>query len=106
MTIPQKGAAAAFLSYLWWGSMPLYWKALSSVSSSEILGHRVVWSAIFTFALIAVTGQWHKTTAFAVKNKRKTLGSSSAAILSPSTGDFTSGRSTPGASLKQASATT
>ena len=73
MTIPQKGAAAAFLSYLWWGSMPLYWKALSSVSSSEILGHRVVWSAIFTFALIAVTGQWHKTTAFAVKNKRKTL---------------------------------
>lgn len=73
MTIPQKGAAAAFLSYLWWGSMPLYWKALSSVSSSEILGHRVVWSAIFTFALIAVTGQWHKTTVFAVKNKRKTL---------------------------------
>ena len=47
MTEPQKGAAAVFLSYIWWGSMPLYWKLLERVPSLEILGHRVVWSAVF-----------------------------------------------------------
>lgn len=73
MTIPQKGAAAALLSYLWWGSMPLYWKTLLSVSSFEILGHRVVWSAVFTLALIILTGQGGKAVAFAAKNRQKTL---------------------------------
>ena len=33
MTEPQKGAAAVFLSYIWWGSMPLYWKLLERVPS-------------------------------------------------------------------------
>lgn len=73
MTIPQKGAAAAALSYFWWGSMPLYWKTLLSISSFEILGHRVVWSALFTLALIIFTGRWEKTVTFAAQNKQKTL---------------------------------
>ncbi len=73
MTIPQRGAAAAVISYLWWGSMPLYWKALLAISSFEILGHRVVWSALFTLALIIFTGRWKKAVAFAAQNKQKTL---------------------------------
>ena len=52
MTEQHKGAAAAFLSYVWWGAMPPYWKLLSGVSSFEVLIHRVVWSAIFMTAVL------------------------------------------------------
>lgn len=34
-----------------WGLMPLYWKSLGPVPSTEILSHRVVWSLLF-FALL------------------------------------------------------
>lgn len=47
-----KGIAALFSAYFIWGAMPVYWKALEAVSSFEILGHRVIWSALFTFILM------------------------------------------------------
>ncbi len=48
----SKGIIALFLAYFIWGSMPVYWKAMEAVSSFEILGHRVIWSALFTFILM------------------------------------------------------
>ena len=48
----MKGIAALFFAYFIWGAMPVYWKALEAVSSFEILGHRVIWSALFTFILM------------------------------------------------------
>jgi chloramphenicol-sensitive protein RarD len=48
----MKGIAALFFAYFIWGAMPVYWKALEAVSSFEILGHRVIWSALFTFLLM------------------------------------------------------
>ena len=47
-----KGIIALFLAYFIWGSMPVYWKAMEAISSFEILGHRVIWSALFTFILM------------------------------------------------------
>lgn len=43
---PIKGYIFAFLSYLLWGFLPIYWHALGSVSSIEVLLCRVVFSAI------------------------------------------------------------
>ncbi len=37
--------------------MPVYWKAMQSVDSRVILGHRIVWSVLFTLGLLAVTGK-------------------------------------------------
>ena len=59
----MKGIAALFFAYFIWGAMPVYWKALEAVSSFEILGHRVIWSALFTFILM-----------FAHKNRTILLG--------------------------------
>ncbi len=70
MTNPQKGAAAAFFAYLWWGSMPFYWKALQSISSSEILGHRVVWSAAFTLVLTLLGGRLGSAVSYISRNKK------------------------------------
>lgn len=73
MTEPQKGAAAVFLSYIWWGSMPLYWKLLGSVPSSEILGHRVVWSAAFMAAMLFAARRWRAAIAFIRRNPSASL---------------------------------
>lgn len=54
----RSGILALFLAYLIWGAMPVYWKALEFLSSSEILGHRVIWSAIFTSILILLQKNW------------------------------------------------
>lgn len=48
-----RGGLAIFLAYVIWGAMPVYWKALKAIDSSEILGHRVVWAFLFTILLLA-----------------------------------------------------
>jgi len=42
----SKGIWYAIAAYLCWGLFPIYWKLLSSVPSSQILCHRIVWSFI------------------------------------------------------------
>jgi chloramphenicol-sensitive protein RarD len=48
------GTAAAFAAYGMWGLFPLYWKSLQSVEPLQILGHRIVWAALFVLALLAL----------------------------------------------------
>jgi chloramphenicol-sensitive protein RarD len=47
-----KGFAAIFFSYVLWGAMPVYWRALSALDPLEILAHRAIWSCAFTFILL------------------------------------------------------
>jgi chloramphenicol-sensitive protein RarD len=49
-----KGVAVIFLAYVMWGAMPVYWRAMSSIGSLEILAHRAIWSFVFTFILLLV----------------------------------------------------
>ena len=56
MTHPL-GAIAAFSAYLFWGFLPVYWKAISEVPPYEIFCHRVIWSLFFTLGLIMVMGR-------------------------------------------------
>ena len=48
---------AAFLS---WGVLPLYFKAVASVPSLEVLAHRVVWSLGFLVVLTLARGRWRE----------------------------------------------
>lgn len=41
-----------------WGGFGIYFKALSDVSPLEILGHRVIWSAVFLAILVTLWGKW------------------------------------------------
>ncbi|MCX8061952.1 MAG: EamA family transporter RarD [Anaerolineales bacterium] len=52
----RKGLLLGFGAYLIWGFFPLYFKALSSVPSTQILAHRFVWS----FLLLTVVLGWRK----------------------------------------------
>jgi chloramphenicol-sensitive protein RarD len=44
-------------AYASWGVFPLYWKLLSHVPVSEVISHRIVWSAIMLAAYVAARGQ-------------------------------------------------
>jgi chloramphenicol-sensitive protein RarD len=46
------GLAAAFFAFGFWGVAPLYFKLLGEVAALEIIGHRIVWSAVFLSAFL------------------------------------------------------
>ena len=45
-------------AYLAWGVLPLYFKAVETVPSLEVLAHRVVWSLVFLVLIVQIRGQW------------------------------------------------
>ncbi len=57
LTEGQKGSALGLSAYFIWGGFPLYFKAISSVPASEIVAHRIIWSAVFLLLFIAVNGK-------------------------------------------------
>ena len=54
----RRGTLLAGSAYVIWGLLPLYWKALSSVSPQEILVHRILWSLMVCLLLLAVLKNW------------------------------------------------
>lgn len=58
----QRGTRAGFgyglAAYTMWGVFPLYFRALTHVSPWVILGHRILWSAIFLAIVISIRREW------------------------------------------------
>ncbi len=54
----NRGLYAAVGAYVLWGLFPLYWKALLTVSSMEILGHRIFWSLVFMAGVLSLRRDW------------------------------------------------
>lgn len=52
MTEHRRGLLLAGSAYLIWGLVPIYFKAVASVSADEILAHRIVWSIPIALLLI------------------------------------------------------
>jgi chloramphenicol-sensitive protein RarD len=48
-----KGVWYAAAAFALWGVLPLYWKALKSVPSPQILAHRILWSSAYVVAILA-----------------------------------------------------
>ncbi len=45
---------------IWGAVLPIYMKVLAGVSVLEILGHRIVWAALFAALLITIFGRWRE----------------------------------------------
>ena len=58
MWLMQIGVLSAALAFLLWGLFPLYFHALKTITPSEILAHRIVWSLIFLAIVLTVRRQW------------------------------------------------
>jgi len=54
----NRGVLYALSAYLIWGTMPIYLKSLQAVSAFEILAHRVIWSVVFVFTVLALLRRW------------------------------------------------
>jgi len=52
------GIAYALGAFGLWGLFPLYFKAVAVVPATEVLAHRIVWSALCVAALLGVLGRW------------------------------------------------
>ncbi len=52
------GVAYALAAFLFWGGVPVYFKAVGHVPAPEVLAHRVVWSVLLLAGLVALTRHW------------------------------------------------
>ncbi|MFN3293992.1 MAG: EamA family transporter RarD [Gemmobacter sp.] len=52
-----RGFALALMSYLMWGFLPLYMKALAHIPTLEVLAHRVIWSVPVSLAILVWLGR-------------------------------------------------
>lgn len=52
-----KGPLYALLAYGAWGIFPLYWKAFGTIPAVEILCHRMMWSMLLLWGILAGQGQ-------------------------------------------------
>ena len=55
--INKKGLSSTLLCCLIWGLLPLYWALLNQVSSFSVLAHRIIWSGVWMFFLVIITGR-------------------------------------------------
>lgn len=54
----RNGLLAATLAFVMWGLFPLYWHLLAEVPSSQIIAHRIVWSAVLLIGGLAIARGW------------------------------------------------
>ncbi len=52
------GLGYGIVAYLIWGFFPVYFKALSAVPPLQVVAHRIVWSVLFLWIIIALRGTW------------------------------------------------
>jgi len=54
----NRGLVYAFVAYGMWGLLPVYWRALHSVSAAAILAHRMVWSLVVVALILVARREW------------------------------------------------
>ena len=56
-SIEVQGYIYAILAFGFWGLVPIYFKLISSVSPTEILAHRIIWSVFLLFGIVLFSKQ-------------------------------------------------
>ena len=65
----QVGVICAIAAYTMWGIAPIYFKQLMVLPATEILMHRIIWSALLLVGFISALNQWGKVLN-ALRNKK------------------------------------
>ena len=82
----RSGFWMGLAAYCLWGFFPLYFKAVVAVPASEVLAHRIIWSALLLLVFIALTGAWSQLSSLA--SDRRTLGTLAVTTVLVSTNWF------------------
>jgi chloramphenicol-sensitive protein RarD len=87
-TDSPRGLAFAISSYLLWGFLPIYMKALAHIPASEVVAHRVIWSVPIAAAVLVWLGRTADLKA-AIRSPRMLLmGCMTAALISVNWGIY------------------
>ncbi len=54
----RTGVINAISAYVMWGLAPIYFKLIASISSDEIMVHRVVWSTVLLLIVVIFSKRW------------------------------------------------
>jgi len=54
----RAGLGYGLAAYTMWGVFPLYFRALTHVSPWVIIGHRILWSAVFLSVVVSIRREW------------------------------------------------
>jgi len=54
----RAGLGYGLAAYTMWGVFPIYFRALTHVSPWVILGHRILWSAVFLSVIVSIRREW------------------------------------------------
>ena len=57
MNDTRTGALQVLITYILWGSLPIFWNLLSEINSVYILSQRVIWSALFMVIFLLIKGR-------------------------------------------------
>ena len=64
------GLLSTLACYILWGLLPLYWHVLEDLDSIFILCNRIIWSAVFTIAILLITKKFSEVKAV-FRDKKK-----------------------------------
>ncbi len=53
----KKGMIEILACYVMWGIFPVFWKLLAELNAVYVLSSRIIWSAVFCFVILLVTGK-------------------------------------------------
>jgi chloramphenicol-sensitive protein RarD len=69
----RHGVVAGVAAFLVWGALTMYWRHLHSFDAVELIGWRVICSAVLMAAVLSITRRWHHLRP--VLDDRRLLGS-------------------------------
>ena len=69
MSESRAGVLLGLAAYLMWGAFPAFFKTIASVPPSEVLAHRILWSAAFLFLFISAVGG-HESLKTIIRDRR------------------------------------
>ena len=69
----RQGIGFALGAYFIWGIAPAYFKLVKTVPATEIMTHRVIWSALFMLVLISLSRSWRQVRSVLAQPKKVLL---------------------------------
>lgn len=55
MQATQKGLILALATFIMWGVFPVFFKFIEGIGATEVLAHRIIWSALILLAVLIAT---------------------------------------------------
>ncbi|OEU70033.1 MAG: transporter [Desulfovibrio sp. S3730MH75] len=80
-TRTREGLFFAAATFIMWGLLPIYWKALKEVAPLELICHRIVWSFFFLAFVVTAKKSWGEILTALKDPKGKILLAASSSLI-------------------------